>query len=55
MSQDRVKPLGACKAAQDKMYAIGRAAECDIPLSNPSVSRVHADLGDGMRKVDAAW
>ena len=50
MSQDRVKPLGASKAAQDKMYAIGRAAECDIQLSDPSVSRVHADvqwLADG--------
>ena len=50
MRQDRVKPLGGHKAAQDKMYAIGRAAECDIPLSDPSVSRVHADvqwLADG--------
>ena len=50
MRQDRVKPLGASKAAQDTMYAIGRADECDIPLSDPSVSRVHADvqwLADG--------
>ena len=46
MRQGRVKPLGASKAAQDKMYAIGRAAECDISLSDPSVSRVHADLGE---------
>ena len=63
MRQDRVKPLGAGKTAQDTMYAIGRAAECDIPLRDPSVSRVNADvqgLADGrlldvMRKVGAAW
>ena len=50
MRQDRVKPLGVRKAVQDTMYAIGRAAECDIPLRDPSVSRVHADvqgLADG--------
>ena len=35
---------------QEKMYTIGRGAECDIRLNDPSVSQVHAEvqfLADG--------
>ena len=43
-------PAAVEPVPQDRAYVIGRSAECDIGLDDPSVSRIHAEvrmLADG--------